>query len=228
MKRSLARENQFNSRDEKHRRETERDHSNGKTPAPQMRAGHAANNCSSGKDEAQRRNRTDFCKVTKQPGNRIHPNKQRGDSSSLTNVGPAAKQQEWSEKYSAASASEPREKSETCSDAYRRQARRWEHLWGVTAVKEKARRREEQNNSDQNPENRSRRLYVTAQIRSWNGQQREWPEQFPREMTGTPKLEGANRSDQDVQHKRRRTNDDRCYSKQRHGCDVTRRTCVTD
>src|SRR6476620_10618376 len=45
-------------------------------------------------------------------------------------------------------------------------------------------------------------------------------------MTGAPELERPNGSDQDVKHKRSWTNNGRCYSEQRHDCDVTRRTCM--
>jgi hypothetical protein len=45
-------------------------------------------------------------------------------------------------------------------------------------------------------------------------------------MTGAPELKRADRRNQDVKHKRSWTNNGRCYSEQRHDCDVTRRTCV--
>src|SRR6266542_6849509 len=127
-----------------------------------------------------------FCEVANQPGDRVHPNEQRGDSGSLTNMRPLAKQQQGSEKYSAAGPSKPREKSEACSDTYRHRSRRRKRLRRIAAAKEESCGGEKQGNPDQNPQNRGRRLQIAAEIGGRNRKQRERPEKFPRKMTGPP------------------------------------------
>ena len=164
-----------------------------------------------------------FGEIANQSGNRVYPNEQRRNGSGLPDVRPLAKQQQRSEKYSPSSSSQPRKKSQTCSDTYRRCSRRRERLWRVASAKQKSRRGKQQNNSDQNSEDRRRRLQVTAEISSRNGKQRKWPEKFPRKMTGAPELKRANGRNQNVKHKRSRPNDCGRDSEKRHGCDVTRR-----
>src|SRR4029077_9652812 len=82
--------------------------------------------------------------------------------------------------------------------------------------------------ADENLQGRSRWLQITTEIRCRNGEQRERPKQLPREIPGAPKLERADGRDQNVKHKRSWTNDNGRDSKQRHRCDVTRRTSMTD
>src|SRR5438132_4123084 len=63
---------------------------------------------------------------------------------------------------------------------------------------------------------------MAAKISGWNREQCERPKQFPRKMSGAPKLKGADGGNQNVEHKRSRTNDHGCKPKQRHRRDVTR------
>jgi hypothetical protein len=88
-----SRENQFHSSDKENRCQKNRNHSDSKTPAAQMRPYSAANDRGCGKDETKRRNQMNFCKITNQTGNRVDPNEQRRNSGGLSNVRPAAKQQ---------------------------------------------------------------------------------------------------------------------------------------
>ena len=95
---ALPREDQFDSRNNQHRRETKRNYADRKTPAPQMRADNAANNCRRCENESERRDGANFCEVANQPGDRVHPDEQRRDSGGLSNVSPATKQQDRREK----------------------------------------------------------------------------------------------------------------------------------
>src|SRR5439155_12415523 len=81
---------------------------------------------------------------------------------------------------------------------------------------------------EQNPKENTKRLQKAADIRSRNGKQRKWPEQFPREMTGPPELKCTNGRNQNVKDKRSRTNDRRRKPEECHRGDITRCASVTD
>ena len=84
-----------------------------------MRADDAPDNRSRCKSQPERRDGTSFCKVADQAGDRVYPNEERRDSSSLSNVRPSTEQQQRCEKYSATGPGKPCQKSEACPDAYR-------------------------------------------------------------------------------------------------------------
>ncbi len=75
--------------------------------------------------------------------------------------------------------------------------------------------------TDQDSQDGGRRLEIATQIRRRNREQGKWPKQSPAKMTRPPKLERADCGHQNVQHQRRRPNDDWSKSKQRHRCDIT-------
>src|SRR5512132_1061059 len=56
----LPREDQFDSRNDQHGREAKRDHSHGETPATEMGADDAADNCRRCENESERRDGADF------------------------------------------------------------------------------------------------------------------------------------------------------------------------
>src|ERR1700752_1047056 len=99
---SLPRKDQFDSRNDQHGCEAKRNYADRKTPAPQMRIDDAANNCRRCENESERRDGADFREVPNQPGDRVHPDEQGGDSGGLPDVGPTTKQQDRREKNSAA------------------------------------------------------------------------------------------------------------------------------
>src|SRR5439155_25392589 len=101
----------------------------------------------------------------------------------------------------------PRKKSKTGSDAHRYRSRGRERLRRITPPKHKPRGGEKQHNPDKDPQNRSRRQQIAADIRCRNGKQRKWPEKFPGKMTRAQKMERANGSHKEVEPKHRRTTD---------------------
>src|SRR5262249_20826712 len=72
------------------------------------------------------------------------------------------------------------------------------------------------------------RLEIAPEIRGWNREERERPEQFPGEMSGPPKLERANRCNENVKDQCRWSNHRGGESKQGHGRDVTGGAGVSD
>src|SRR5205814_4519910 len=119
-------------------------------------------------------------------------------------------------------------KTKPCTHTNGHRPRGGDRLRRVASAKHQPRGGKKQHNAYQNPENRSRGLQVTADVRSRNGKQPEWPKEFPREIPSPPELERANGSDQNVKHKRRGSNNSRCEPKQRHHSDVTRRPRMAD
>ena len=103
VNRPLPREDQFDSRNNQHCRETKRNYADRKTPTPQMRTDNAANNCRRCENESERRDGAYFCEVANQPGDRVYPDEQRRNCRGLSNVSPATKKQDRSEKNSASS-----------------------------------------------------------------------------------------------------------------------------
>src|ERR1700682_6215631 len=103
-------------------------------------------------------------KLTDQSRNRVHQNKQRRNRSGLADGRPSTKQQKRREKDSTASAGEARQKSETRSNTDRYWTRRRRNVWRVAAARNQAHRREKQHQSNQDSQDRSRRLQVTAEI----------------------------------------------------------------
>src|ERR1700680_4185875 len=81
---------------------------------------------------------------------------------------PMKKQQKRREKDSTASAGEARQKSEARSNTDRHWTRRRRSVGRVAAASNQAHRREKQQHSNQDSQDRSRRLHVTAEIRGWN------------------------------------------------------------
>jgi hypothetical protein len=65
---SLPGKDQFDSRNDQHRREAKRDYADSETPAPQMRTDDAADNCCRCENESERGNGASFCEVANQAG----------------------------------------------------------------------------------------------------------------------------------------------------------------
>src|SRR3954454_1485437 len=71
-------------------------------------------------------------------------------------------------------------------------------------------------------------MHRSAEKRTRHREQRERPEERPREMSRAPELERADARDQNVEHQRRRPDRSRGQPGERHRRDVTRRTRVPD
>ena len=58
-----------------------------------MRADDAADDCCRCQNEPERRDGVNFCDITNQAGDRVHPDEKRGNGSGLPNMSPFTKQQ---------------------------------------------------------------------------------------------------------------------------------------